>query len=60
MGHREEERDHKAISSMTSRGALNCRPKLLRRKAAHILEQMVPFCNHGLQVGLAHICTDAC
>lgn len=29
-----------------SRGALNCRPGLLRSKVAHILEQMVLSCSH--------------
>lgn len=35
MGHREEEHDHKAISSFTSRGAVNHRPRLLRSKKLH-------------------------
>lgn len=42
---------------MTATGALNCRPGLLRSTAEHILQQMVFFCNHWLQVRLAHICT---
>lgn len=45
---REEEHDQ-SIGSVSPRGALNCRPGLLRSKANHILEQMVSFCNHQLQ-----------
>lgn len=33
MGHREEEHDHKAISSFTSRGVVNRRARLLRSKS---------------------------
>ena len=57
MGHREEEHDGKA-SVPLHLWVLNCRPGLLRSKAAHILEQMASLCTISIG-GLAHICTDA-
>lgn len=61
VGHRQENtRSPGSTGSGRSGGAVTCRPGLLRSKAEYILEQMVLFCNHWLQVGLAHICTDAC